>query len=456
VDWTAGPASAATGAAPQLQMSMQAVGDAKIAAGSVTKIRGVVKNTGTVPAYRVRAVLDSDNPIFDENEMVFGKIAPGESKSYDLSVKIPTSSFTRTDEIKATLVTQRGSAKAIGGDLLVNIDGKARPMFAYTYQTIDDQKADNHDGQVQRGEQARMLVTVKNIGQGKAMHTEAVLRNGTGQEGILISAGRFEAKDMAPGESKTFSFVYEVRPEFKGDDFQLELSVGDTTLGESVTDKIKIKVAPPGPAPETQAGTATVVKDDAPLHEAASEGALVVGRAPKGSSFKVSGKLGTYTRLDLDAGRSAFISTADLKSGGAVHGALKPEWQVTPPQLTVTAPTVAAGDTVHIKGHASDDHLVRDVYVRVWNRNAKIPVKKVYYQPNRTVGDRTKMDFEADIPLWAGSNLVQVFARESNDVQSLQTVVVLKRSGDSSVVAQPWDASNNPGAGQQQRTTKTK
>jgi hypothetical protein len=300
-----------------------------------------------------------------------------------------------------------------------------------------------------------MLVTVKNIGQGKAMHTEAVLRNGTGQEGILISAGRFEAKDMAPGESKTFSFVYEVRPEFKGDDFQLELSVGDTTLGESVTDKIKIKVAPPGPAPEAQTGTATVVKDDAPLHEAASEGALVVGRAPKGSSFKVSGKLGTYTRLDLDAGRSAFISTADLKSGGAVHGALKPEWQVTPPQLTVTAPTVAAGDTVHIKGHASDDHLVRDVYVRVWNRNAKIPVKKVYYQPNRTVGDRTKMDFEADIPLWAGSNLVQVFARESNDVQSLQTVVVLKRSGDSSVVAQPWDASNNPGAGQQ-RTTKTK
>ena len=41
------------------------------------------------------------------------------------------------------------------------------------------------------------------------------------------------------------------------------------------------------------------------------------------------------------------------------------------------------------------------------------------------------MDFEADIPLWPGSNLVQVFARESNEVQSLQTVVVLKRAGAS-------------------------
>jgi hypothetical protein len=50
------------------------------------------------------------------------------------------------------------------------------------------------------------------------------------------------------------------------------------------------------------------------------------------------------------------------------------------------------------------------------------------------------MDFEADIPLWAGSNLVQVFARESNEVQSLQTIVVLKRASDGNIVAQPSPA----------------
>jgi len=434
VDWAAGPP---TGAAPPLQLTLQPVGgDAKLVAGTVAKIRGVVKNIGTAPAYRVRAVLESDNPLFDENEMVFGKIGPGESKSYDLSVKIPASSFTRTDELKATLSSQRGPTKASGADLLVNIEGKARPLFAYTYQTIDDQKGSNHDGQVQRGEQVRLLVTVKNLGHGRAIHTEAVLRNGTGQEGILISAGRFDVKDLGPGETKTFSFVYEVGPEFKGDEYQLELAVGDTILGESVTDKIKIKVAPPGPAPEAGSGTATIAREGAPLREAASEAALVVGRGPKGTTFKVSGKLGTFTRLDLDNNRSAFVATADVTSGGAVHGALVPAWQVTPPVLTVTAPTVAMGETVHLKGNVTDDRLVRDVYVRVWNRNAKIPVKKVFYQPNRTSGDRTKMDFEADIPLWPGSNLVQVFARESNEVQSLQTVVVLKRAG-ANVVAQP-------------------
>jgi carboxyl-terminal processing protease len=438
VDWSAGPT---TGADPQLQLTLQpATADAKIAAGTLTKLKAVVKNVGRVPAYRVRAVLESDNPIFDENEMVFGKIAPGESKSYELAVKVPASSFTRTDQIKAALYSQRGAVKAAGSDLLVNIEGKDRPMFAYTYQTIDDQKGSNHDGQVQRGEQVRMLVTVKNIGKGRAMHTEAVLRNGNGQEGILISAGRFEAKELAASETKTFSFVYEVRPDFKGDEYALDLAVADTTLGESLTDKIKVKIAAPGPAPETVSGTATITKDDAPLREAAGDSTLVVGRAPKGTVFKTSGKLGAFTRVDLEGNRSAFISTADIKAGGTAHGTLKPEWQVTPPLLSVIAPTVVVGDTVHIKGHASDDRLVRDVYVRVWNRNAKIPVKKAFYQPNRTAGDRTKMDFEADIPLWAGSNLVQVFARESNEVQSLQTVVVLKRAPDGNLVAQPSTA----------------
>jgi carboxyl-terminal processing protease len=443
VDWSSGPT---TGPVPQLQLTLQPVGgDGKFAAGTGAKIRGVVKNLGTVPAYRVRAVLESDNTLFDENEMVFGKIAPGESKSYELSVKIPASTYTRTDEIKATLSSQRGTTKASGADLLVNIEGKARPLFAYTYQTIDDQKGANHDGQVQRGEQVRLLVTVKNLGQGRALHTEAVLRNGMGQDGIMISAGRFDAKDLGPGETKTFSFVYEVGQDFKGDDYQLELSVGDTVLGESVTDKIKIKVAPPGPAPEPAGGTATITRDDAALRETANDQALVVGHAAKGSSFRVSGKLGAFTRLDLDNNRSAFVATSDIQTSGAgaVHGALDPAWQVTPPVLTVTAPTVAMGETAHLRGHVSDDHLVRDVYVRVWNRNAKIPVKKVFYQPNRLTGDRTKMDFDTEIPLWPGSNLVQVFARESNDVQSLQTVVVLKRS-NGNVLAQP-SAPGSPG-----------
>src|SRR3712207_8391507 len=44
--------------------------------------------------------------------------------------------------------------------------------------------------------------------------------------------------------------------------------------------------------------------------------------------------------------------------------------------------------TVRIKGTATDDHQVKDVYVRVWNRDSKLPPKKVFYLPNK--GDRSE------------------------------------------------------------------
>ena len=183
-----------------------------------------------------------------------------------------------------------------------------------------------------------------------------------------------------------------------------------------------------------------MLRDGVPMHEAAEDEALVVARAPKSSVFKVIGKMGAFTRVELESGRPAFVASSDVKAGGAptMHPSWKPEWQVTPPVLTVAAPTVVSGETVRIKGHATDDRLVRDVYIRVWNRDAKVPMKKVFYLPNRPTGDRTKLDFEAEVPLWPGSNTVQVFARESNDVQSLNTVVVLKRAAG--VLAGPPDS----------------
>jgi len=441
VDWTPSPA----GPQAALAVTLQPVGDGRVEAGGVARIRGTVRNVGPVSAHRVRATLESDNPLFDENEMVFGKILPGESRTYDIPVKVPLSTWTRTDVIRAAVHAQRG-AKASSSEMTLHIEGKPRPLFAYTYQTIDDVRG-NKDGQVQRGEQVRTLVTVKNIGVGRALKTEAVLRNGPGQPGILISAGRFEGKELAPGETKTFSFVYEVRPEYRGDDLQLDLTVGDTTLGESVHDRIKVRVATAAGVPEPASGTVTVARGDAVLREAPVEGALIVGHAPKGTAFKVTGKLGAFTRVELENGRPAFLAAAEVQPGGSPRGAFRPEWQVTPPVITLNAPTVATGETLRLTGQVNDDREVRDVFVKVWNRSSKLPVKKVFYKPNRAVGSgRARLDFEADIPLWNGNNHIQVFARESNEVQSVQTLVVLKRTPES-VLARPADQTLPPPPG---------
>jgi carboxyl-terminal processing protease len=71
-----------------------------------------------------------------------------------------------------------------------------------------------------------------------------------------------------------------------------------------------------------------------------------------------------------------------------------------------------------------------------------LPPKKVFYLPNK--GDKTRLTFEADVPLWPGSNLVQVFARETSEIQSVQTVVVLDR-GAATVVQKTGGAAGPMG-----------
>lgn len=357
--------------------------------------------------------------------MVFGKIAPGATKSYDLAVKVPRGSLTRTDVISAEF-SGLGKLRANRAEMTLNIEGKPRPLFAYAYQTLDD-VAGNRDGRVQKGERVRTLVRVKNIGAGPALRAEAIVRNGAGQEGILISAGRFEAKDLAPGATKDFSFVYEVGNEFQGDEYQLELMVSDTALGESIADKIKVKVAAPGaaaPAPEDAA--VSVKRAEVPLRESPSPDALVLGNAEGGSVFHATGKLGSFYRIEIEPGRQAFVAMDDVSRGGSGSPAYRLKWDATPPVLSVSAPTVVSEPFVHLKGTATDNTEVKDVYIRVWNRDSKLPPKKCFYLPNK--GDKNRLAFETDVPLWPGSNLIQVFAREGNEVQSVQTLLVLQRT----------------------------
>jgi carboxyl-terminal processing protease len=100
-----------------------------------------------------------------------------------------------------------------------------------------------------------------------------------------------------------------------------------------------------------------------------------------------------------------------------------------PPVLAVKAPSVVDGSSVTLKGQVTDDVQVKDLFVRVYNKSSKLPAKKVYYLPNR--GEKNKLPFQADVPLWPGSNIIQVFARETTEVQSVVTLIVMRKSGPS-------------------------
>jgi carboxyl-terminal processing protease len=425
VDWGA-PEARKTAAGENLAVlhaSLALVGNAgHVLAGETARIRGTVRNTSAFAAHRVRLVCKSANLLLDENEMVLGRIGPHETRSYDLAVKIPRSSLTRTDSIRA-LVFAETPIKANTPEVTLDIQGKPRPLFAYSYQTVDVDG--NRDGQVQRGEKVRLLVTIKNIGAGTALRTEAVLRNRPGQPGILITAGQFHGEELAPQASRDLSFAYQVGKDFLADEYQLELRVADSVLGESVSDRIKIAVAQSEQIVEPQGGMVRLLHDGTALREAPHEGGMVVAHSDTGAVFKATGKFGGFTRIELGPGRDAFVAAADVGAGAAARPIFQPVWQVTPPVLTVRALTVTTGSTVRVTGTAVDEQQVRDLYIRVYNRDSKMPPRKTFYLLNQ--GSPTTLEFEREVPVQPGSNIIQVFARETDQVQAVATLVVLQK-----------------------------
>jgi len=340
VDWSSGP----PGPPPSLQLTLARV-DNPGAPGRPIRIRGTVQNRGSTPAFRVRAVIASDDPGFDEAELVFGRIAPGQSTSYELTIPPPPVDRTRTALLRATLVAG-DRPLASPTELRVDVKGSPPPNLAFRYQLPEG---------AERGKSIEFPVTIINRGPGDIAHLRAMLTTQQPALPAQIPKARFDLRGLAAGASRKVTFAATVDPSFVGDHCLFNIAV-ETESGASLERAVRLALSAP---------SRTV---------AASAAAPIV--------------------------------------------------EVDPPRLTINGPAVVTGGRVHLEGTASSERGIHDVYIRVWNRHLKVPVQKVFYQLNQP-SDGPQMSLAADIQVTRGMNLVQVFARDSEDVQALQTLMVL-------------------------------
>ncbi len=424
IDWSTGPK--APGAKLVAHVSTDKQGN-HVTGGDVIAITGQVTNSGTAPAYQVHAVAKNDDWTFEGTELVFGKIDPGQTKSITVYSKTSKDAETRTDQLEWNFSEENG-VKVDAPVTNIAIEGLPRPQFAYAWQLVDD--TGNGDGLIQTGESMRLHVTVKNVGKGPALSTQAILKNDSGN-GIVVNKGRFELKQMAVGESRTVDFTFDVKKDFDPKEAVLELAVIDTDLHEGVNDKLKFPVAAASAGPQAAKGMVRVNKKDADVREGADEGAPIVGTAKKGAVLALTGRTGSWVRVELEPGRPGFLPASAVANGGgsATPTAFTPSWQVTPPIIALNVPThETTAERYTLTGTATDNNHLEDVYVLVSNRDSKIEGKKVFYISNRGKKNGNKLDFSASVPLWAGNNLITVVARESNEVKAVQNVFVLRNT----------------------------
>jgi carboxyl-terminal processing protease len=424
VDWTAAPSSQTE--APALTATMTLTAGGKTVSGDVVAadtevvINGSVTNNGTGPAWRVHARVDADDPVFEDTELVFGKIAAGETRTFQAHVKVPPDAADRVDRLSFNFTEARGQAVSVS-PIEVRVAAQKRPTYAYSYQLIDE---GNGDGLLQKQEAEKLRVTVKNAGDGVSAETTAVLRNASG-DGLVLDTSRFELGKMSPGDTKTVEFDFEVTKALEGDAV-VELLIWDNVLGVTATEKLKIPVEK---TLTLNASSGNIeVKKKAEVYDRPGENSGLLGWVKKDARLKVLGTVGTWTKVELEPGRPGFVMTTKVaKTSKGASGSLDPYWQVTPPTIALQSPIYSTAATSYkLEGTVDDETHVEDVYVFVSNPAAKIDGRKVFYKSNRGGKKVDQLGFAADIPLWAGSNQITVIARERNDVRAITTLYVYR------------------------------
>ena len=425
VDWSSSSPAKSSGK-PKLKVSVSTTPAAgKASACRPMRIKVTVKNEGDAPANQLQAISRSTNAIFKNHEFVFGKVAPGQSRSWEVPIKIRDAA-TRVDDVKFEFKEQHGNTPEKVAQPM-SIQGVQRPVFSYAYQLIDDVNGGNRDGMAQRGEQVRLFVRVRNSGEGASLRTITTLKNLSG-EGIFLRKGRFELGRLEPGQSKAASFTLDVQRAFAMDSFKLELTVYDDGLREYTSEKLKFMVAKHKDGPQAAKGSVRVSTARALFHAWPADDAPVVGAAMSGASFMVLGRTEGWWRVQASKGRPAFIAAKEVTPGGRAgkKGVFKPRWQVTPPKLTIKVPTYSTDKSeLTITGRITDETQVTDTYIFVRNPDAKIHGQKIFYMANPNKAGQ--MDFSAKVPLWKGANYVTVYARETEDVLTQETVVIYRK-----------------------------
>lgn len=453
IDWTAGKDEVPPGVSPEI--AIEAKTDHKenqVLAGEPFNVEVTVENKSKFPLYQVRALTKSDNRLFSERELLFGKLMPGEKRSAKTTLgvcrtnedtqkrecRLPDTLPERADGVKIEL-SDAYNHTFPGAELRTRVEPLEAPQLAYTVSVADSARG-NGDGDVQIGELADVFMRIRNVGKGTSRKTQANLRNLSGP-GVLLHAGRFELGELKPGAETTVTFQFEVLPQFTEATAKLQVSVMDGVLREGAGEKLELPILRDATAPAVSAATGSaVVRSGAEILERPDAGAKAIAKVENGATaLPLQAKRGDYVRVELSQGRPGWVLAKDLHAGSAGKGTVSDVLAHTPPKLTIDhGDTVATRQSsLTLKGQAVDDAAVRDLYVFVGSR-------KVFYQSNRSSSDPSRVSFDTTVPLQPGVNYVTVVARENNEIASREVFIVRRDAPDGSLMATPKETEVEP------------
>jgi carboxyl-terminal processing protease len=421
VDWSPGPAQAEAGA-PRAEVQIKTGAFAAPAmAGSTVTLTGSVRNSGTAPLYRVYGVTASDNPLFKGQEFIFGKVMPGQTRTWDIKTKLPADMGSRADSVTLALGDYRGVTRDVSSVTFVHITEQQRPHFAFAYQ-VDDVAGGNGDGVLQVGEKVNLQVDVKNLGPGMAEDVTVTLKNMVGKA-LFLERGRSKIGKLAVGDSKVASFRFVVKSPTPA--AKLRLLVWDGALGAPLSKTFSLPLQEAHKRRAEDAGLRTLCAASAATKPCsvrvlagADANAPVLGQMRPGILLHAEARFGAWYRVSLPGAtpKVGFIAAANLEptpSRRYSRNGFTPAAGATTPTISLALPSlVTEASSLQLKVQLCDKRQLKDVFVFV--NDKKVFYRALQHAKRTSLGVQASLDLA--VQLKEGANQIAIILREDDDM----------------------------------------
>ncbi|GBD38778.1 Carboxy-terminal processing protease CtpB [bacterium HR37] len=396
----------------------------RVKAGEKVSLSVEVKNTGQTPLFRLMAVAKSDNPVFNGKEFVFGRVNPGEKRSWSVTLEVPKWALTREDMV--TLEFKDAFNSNIPDFAFdIRTEGLSRPLFAFNYAVIDDGSfgsSGNGDGIPEVGETIALLVRVKNTGKGVSEKSILTIKNLSGDK-VFLKKGRAEFSSLKPGEVKDATLLFSLKkPDSKID---MEVQILDEVFRDGITTKVSLPEEEKEEEFVKRVFRAVVLRDGTPIRGGSFSEAPVLAVSQKGAVFRAVGENTNWVKVELGKDLYGWIQKAELRlEGQNLFSPLNdskftevfeeaPFIEITPPPLTTSS------REVELKGTIRDKDGVRLVSVFVGDNKVELLPAKEKTLP---VSFRVELN--------EGVNVITVFAKDSKGLFVKESFVVRRGTGE--------------------------
>jgi carboxyl-terminal processing protease len=433
VDWTKGELPRRVKATLKLEVLDEGGKPlVRAVAGKKIRLRATVTARGSRGLWRLHGNLRSEIGVLMGREFVFGRVAPGETRTWETEVELPMSLDTQADRLVVELLSA-GQETGIEAEATLEILGLPQPRFATAVQ-VDDEEG-NRDGLVQRGESIRLSVDVENLGPGDADNVLVTLKNQSGDQ-VYIRSGRHRVGELAAGASTTSTFTLDVRAGLSAQDVQLQLTVVDQTLRTWMQHDVSLPVFPDEfPPGKDTTGTVQIGDHPVSVHAGAHTDTPTLGTLAAGSRLATQRQAGEWSLISLppqgEEARSGWIKHKGQSSparGKPTPDAFTASDRRAPPALELDPSLVAAGSlvttsaTFELSGtarYAPSERGRRYVYVFRGD-------DKVFFRAGEPGSAHRDLPFTTSVSLVPGRNVLSVIARQGERDVTRRSVVIYR------------------------------